>query len=709
MKYLFFFLLTFCTLAASAQKKTARHIPAPTKMDTLHISLHLKAQNYGDSIVVRWAPGNSVSWLLSQKNGFLLKRKVFRKGQKNVFTLVDSSSKIISPWKLDTWGNYFKSSHDSLSAVAAQIVFAKTVAFDNGKQGNSFNNIAEKYNEQQSRFGFALLLADFDPAIADGLGLRFVERQVRKDLYYLYTLVPAQTRANVSIDTGRALISGSQIYAHEKFSAITAIAGDRTIRLYWNSNMTTNNFSGFIIERSSDGKIFSRLNRLPFVSFKAGKEKNKPVEFNDSVSQDYKNYYYRVTGINAFGDHSDPSPVLVIHAVDLTAPHYPVISSIKNMKGSGAIQLQWIKKEKEKDFKGYVVGRSTNLKGPFIPISNDFLPFETNSFTDDHPSSDAPNYYIVAAVDTAGNAGRSMPAYMNVEDHMPPAQPVGLTGKIDSNGHVSVHWNWGKEADLAGYKIFFANAPDHQFTPLTSDLVTDSLFTDSITLKTLTKKIYYKVIAYDRSMNPSPSSAVLVLDKPDKVPPVSAIIKEFRVTDSAVIIRWYPSASKDVAQQILYRKQDNSGEWISVSRFKPKDSVFTDKSVASKQNYIYSIETIDSSGLHSGKSFPLHVYVYGKGYKNEIKKFEVVMAQDKNTVSMHWVVPAGEISYYILFKGRDNKGLKMAGNIPGGNTGYEDKTMPGTYQYAIKAVYKDGEESALSDIKTIMLTEKEKL
>jgi hypothetical protein len=76
---------------------------------------------------------------------------------------------------------------------------------------------------------------------------------------------------------------------------------------------------------------------------------------------------------------------------------------------------------------------------------------------------------------------------------------------------------------------------------------------------------------------------------------------------------------------------------------------------------------------------------------------------------MHWVVPAGEISYYILFKGSDNKGLKMAGNIPGGNTGYEDKTLPGTYQYAIKAVYKDGEESALSDIKTIMLTEKEKL
>ncbi len=709
MKYLFAIIFLSFAVAASAQKKTAKHAPAPKKTDSLHVSLRAKAQNYGDSIVVRWAPGNAVSWLLSQKDGFLLRRKVFSKGQKNVFALVDSSSTVIHPWKLDAWGNYFKASHDSLSAVAAQIVFAKTVAFDNGKQGNSFNNISEKYNEQQSRFGFALVLADLDPAIAEGLGLRFTERHIRKDLYYLYTIVPVQARANVSIDTARILIQGSGVYSRQKFSAITAIAGEKTIRLYWNSNATTNNFSGFIIEKSSDGKIFNRVNRLPFVGFKTGKDKNKPLEFNDSVSQDYKNYYYRVTGINAFGDHSDPSPVLVTHAVDLTAPHYPIISSIKNIKGSGAIQLQWIKKEKESDFKGYVVGRSTNLKGPFMPLNKDFLPFATNSFTDDHPLSDAPNYYIVAAVDTAGNAGRSMPAYMNVEDHTAPAQPIGLAGKIDSNGHVSIHWNWGKETDLAGYKIFFANAPDHQFTPLTSGLVTDSLFTDSITLKTLTKKIYYKVIAYDRSMNPSPASAVLVLNKPDKVPPMAAIIKGFRVTDSAVIIKWYPGASADIAQQILYRKQDSSGEWVSVSRFKPKDSIYTDRSVVSKHDYIYAVETIDSSGLHSGKSFPLHVYVYSKGYKSEIKKFEVVKSQDKNTVTMHWVAPAGDISYYILFRGTENKGLKMAGNIPGGNTGYEDKTMPGNYQYAIKAVYKSGEESALSDIKTITVSEKEKL
>ena len=701
MKYLFLFFILPLALTATAQKKAGKAVP-PRK-DSIHISLHMKAQNDGDSIVVRWAPGNAVSWLLTQKNGFLFKRKVFRKGQKNVFSLIDSSSIIIHPWSLNAWGNYFKSSHDSLSAVAAQMVFAKTLPFDKTKQGNSFNNLSEKYNEQQSRFGFALMLADFDPAVADGLGFRYVDKKVSKDLYYLYTVVPVEIRPYTKIDTGRVLVNGSLKYIPEKFPVIKGIAGDKNIKLLWNSGIGTEHFSGFVIERSDDGKKFARLNSLPFVAFKSGKDKDKPVEYRDSVPQDYKNYYYRVIGINAFGDHSDPSPVLTIHALDLTPPHYPVISSISAVRDDGTIRLEWIKKERENDFRGYVVGRSTRLKGPFLPISKDFLPFGITHFTDQHPATGAPNYYIVAAVDTAGNAGRSMPAYMNVEDHTAPAQPRGVAGSIDSSGRVSIRWNWGTEEDLAGYRIFFANAPDHRFTPLSQDLITDSSFTDSIVLKTLTKKIFYKVIAYDRSMNPSPASSILVLNKPDKVPPLAAMIKGFKVTDSAVMIAWFPSSSNDVARQVLYRKQDSSTGWTVLSEFRPKDSVFTDRQALSGHHYVYAIETLDSSGLRSGKSFPLRVYVYTRGYRGAIKKFELEKVQGKNIISMHWIAPSNDIRYYILYRGEDNRGLRMAGNIPGTHSDFEDKIIPGNYQYAIKAIYTNGEESALSDIKTIKI------
>ncbi len=701
MKHFLIFLFLIAGLGAAAQKKNNRQ--AQTKKDSLHIHIRALAEHVGDSIVVRWAPGDAVTWLLTQKNGFVLRRKVFTKKEKNVFSLVDSSSVMIHPWKLDAWGNYFKSSHDSLSAIAAQVAYGKTITLDNGKQGNSFNNISEKYNEQQNRFAFALMLADFDPAVANGLGFRFVEKQAKKDLYYLYSIVPAAISKNVYVDTGRVLLNGAQITARKNFPAVAAVPGDKIIKLFWDNHAAINPFSGYIVEKSDDGKNFRRINRLPFVSFKTGRDANKPVEFSDSVTEDYKNYYYRVSGINAFGDISNPSAVITVHAVDLTPPHYPIISSIKAISTNGHIQLQWIKKEKEKDFKGYVVGRSSNLNGPYEPITKDYLPFGTTSFTDENPSGGAANFYIVAAVDTAGNAGRSMPAYMNVDDHTPPAQPVGLAGNIDSVGRVTVHWKWGKETDLAGYKIFFSNAPDHKFTPLCKDLLVDTVFNDSITLKTLTKKIYYKVIAYDRSMNPSPASAILTLNKPDKIAPVAAIIRTFKVTDSGVVIKWFPSPSNDAAQQLLYRKQDTSSVWVLLSKLTVKDTLFVDRQVSSRHKYIYAIETIDSSGLHSDKSFPLRVYVYDKGYSGAITGFEVTQAQPKNNVRLHWVAPAGEISYYILYKNKDKSGLKMAGNIRGSDSQFEDKTAPGNYQYAIKAVYKNGGESALSEIKTIQV------
>ncbi|HRN56218.1 MAG TPA: hypothetical protein PLL71_07185, partial [Agriterribacter sp.] len=394
-----------------------------------------------------------------------------------------------------------------------------------------------------------------------------------------------------------------------------------------------------------------------------------------------------------------PSPVIAAMAVDLTPPAPPLITQIKNTGADGKIVFHWEKANKEADFKGYIIGRSANLKGPFDPLNDDLLSFDTHDFTDEHPGTNAPNYYIVAAVDTANNAGRSLPAYMNAEDHTPPAQPAGLAGTIDSGGKVSVHWNWNKEDDLAGYKIFFSNAAGDIFTPLGASLMTDTLFTDSIVLKTLTKKIFYRVIAYDRNMNASPASEILELHKPDIIPPVAAIIHGFNVSDTGVYLQWYRSASDDVAAQNLYRREDTSAAWSLLSALPATDTAYTDNSAEQQHHYSYTIETLDSSGLSSGRSFPLNVYVYAKGYTGIIKDFKV--NKNDSSVVLSWSSPGDGVNYYILFKGKNNEGLKMAGNIPGDKLHYEALTGKGNFQYAIKAVYKNGKESAVSDVRNI--------
>lgn len=702
-KYFLIILLLLFSFCSEAQKKnTQQRIGG--KDTSSHASMHIIAKNYGDSIVVRWAPGSAVVWLLSQKNGFVVKRMVLSKNRKNVYSMVDSSSIIIHPWTLDEWANAYKTTNDSMMAMAAQLLYGKTLAFNNDKQGNSITTIVDKYNEQQNRFGFALMIADFNPNVAKGLGFRLVDKKIRKDLYYLYAVYPAQQLKQIIVDTGRVLINASQKETVEKFSAVTVVRGDKVIHLFWKANAQKHSYSGYLIERSEDGKIFTQLNKLPYVSFENEKGQLKPVHYIDSVFKNYKIFYYRVSGVNAFGDHSQPSEIIAAKAVDLTAPEAPVITEIK-AQGEGKIHFKWQKDFQEPDFKGYVVGRSANMKGPFEPLNKELLPFSVNEFTDEHPSAMAPNYYMVVAVDTAGNAGRSLPAYMNVEDHTPPAQPVGLSGNIDSSGRVTVKWNWGKEEDLAGYKIFYANAPDHQFTPLTTELLTDTVYTDSINIKTLTKKIYYKVIAYDRSMNASLFSQMLTLNKPDVVAPMPAIIYSFNVTDSGVLLHWYPGVSTDVATQELFREKDSTRTWEKIAKLNARDSLYTDRSAEGGHVYRYSIQTIDSSGLSSERSFPLQVYKYNKGYNGSIQNFEATEegANNNKTITLKWTPPSNDVDYYILYKEKDHSGFRIAGSIDGNANNFKESVSGGSYRYAIKAVYKNGNESAISQTQPILV------
>ena len=718
MKSILVICLVLVPFGAFAQKKNSKKAPVNNTTDqkstlatvnkgagdTVRTSMRMIAQNYGDSIVVRWAPGDAVAWLLLQKPGYVLRRTVLSINTRNEYVVVDSSTLHVKPWILQEWANYFKATNDTMVAAAAQLAFGKSNEFLNNKDGNTINQLIEKYEEQKNRFTFALLLSDFKPGVATGFGFRYVEKGVKKDLHYLFSVVPAPADEPLISDTGRALIKGSEIFKKDTASNVSTIAGDKVIFLFWhNPPKYKSSFSGYFIERSEDGKIFKRLNTLPYLPQVKEGEENKPFQFADSVYINYKKFHYRIVGVNAFGDYSHPSNIAVAMATDLTGPVPPVITEIKNIKGESKIHLKWEKKNKEADFKGYVVGRSNTIEGPYDPLTTALMNTQITEFTDNNPIGGVPNYYIVAAVDTAGNASHSLPAYVQLEDLTPPAKPSGLKGNIDTLGRVTIRWDLGKEADLAGYKLFFSNSPDHIFTPLTGEMYEDTMYVDSIVLRTLTRKIYYRVIAYDRAMNASQASDMLELSKPDFVAPSAAVIHGFLVNDSSVTIQWNPGVSSDVAQQKIVRKKYPSENWETIAQVGSRDSVYHDTKTVPGIHYEYAIETIDSSGLSSGRSFGLKVVTYENGYKDEIKDFEVIYIQDKNKVSLKWKAPKGDISYYILYSARGNAGMSMTGNIKGNMLSYEESTSEGNYKYAIKAIYNNGSESALSEIKTVIV------
>ena len=696
-----------CSATLFAQTKA----PAATKKLSLKknvpdahapVKIHVTAKNYNDSVVVRWVPENPALWLLAQTEGYKLKRYTMKNSGKQ-FIVVDSLVRVIKPWTMQEWENNFKATRDSSMLVGAQLL----QDYSGGAKGKkSPTSIFDKYKEQQDRYGFALILSDMDRNIANGMGLRFVDNvKPISDNYYLYEVIALVDHGSMAVDTGKTSTSDIFKYHPDTMGAISYSPGEKSITLRWSAySKRGTKYSAYIIERSEDGRTFFPLTKHPYIYFdnkNKAKDNNKihgEISYTDSVKQDYRKYYYRVSGINAFADVSVASPIIEAAALDRTPPKSPEVFEHVNIPGTQMVSLKWRKRIHERDLKGYVVGRSTSFKGPFEPIVTELLSATDSSFVDRAPKLHQPNFYMVAAVDTAGNVGRSDPVYAAIKDTIPPAKPTGLTGEIDTAGNVYLHWHKGPEEDIDGYLVSFSNAPDHKFTTLSKGISKDTTFYTKISLRTLTKKIYYRVAAVDRAKNASPSSDVLALEKPDKVPPVAASITKFHVTDSAVSFSWVKSFSNDLKKQLIYRQDSLSGKYLLLATLDNTAQSYLDKTVLPGHYYVYTVESIDSSNLSSGKCFPLKVYVYvvlNAGNLNNLKA--VADTANKKTL-ITWDRPSTEVDYYALYQNVNGGSLKFIGRIPGKIIKYEAGIkQSGSYSYALKAFYKDGRMSSLTN------------
>jgi uncharacterized protein len=662
----------------------------------------LMGKNFGSSVVLRWAPKTSTAWDKANISGYHLYRFELDEKSNNPLTNeVQLTSAPLKPFSLDQWKKQFHP-EDSAAAVAAELLYGKKFETSQSKNGQlNWGEAYTKLADMENRLGIALLNADLHPEIATGMAWRWEDKTIQKNKLYYYMLVsPALDQQPA--DTASALVSTQQPYGVPEMLPVFAMPWDRTITLYWNKLVAAHLFTCYYLERSDDnGKNFYRLNSLPYIDG-SGKEKNDWIHFTDSIPQNYKLYVYRVRGVTAFGELSTPSLPVKLSGVDKTSPGSPANVKAENLKGS-QVKITWQKTTREKDLAGFLVGRANSSNGPFFPLDTVLLPPSAQSYVDKNAVTWDKNFYIVAAIDTAGNAARSMPAYAIIIDSTAPAVPVGLIGNIDTSGMVRLHWRWNKEMDLQGYNIYASNNA-HTFYILNSRYITDTSFVDTITIKTLTRHIYYRICAFDKAGNPSAYSKTLELIKPDIVPPVAPVINHFLVTDSSVVLRWALSSSDDVAKQMIWRKEKNESEWMLLDSLKKDSSTYVDRRVQKLKEYGYSITAVDSSGLSSEHSFPLHARVYDNGKRKGIESLQVSITAD-HTIRLQWVY--GQVDQkqirFIIYRNYNNGGLEVYKTVPGDKNEFIDATLSGKgdYQYAVKVATSDGGASELMSTQTI--------
>ena len=669
-----------------------------------HAEINLIGKSYGDSIVLRWAPTTPGAWSYLNKVGYIIERVSFKNEQDfdpSEYQMLTSTP--LKPLPLSEWESIVKEGPDQeLSAIAAQALYGKSF----NSTGNTLFDAADEF---MNRYSFSMLGADLSIVTSNALGLRYSDKSVELEKHYIYRIFPASPPQNYSIDTAYLVLQNLRNAPIPVPIIDQVYEGEGYINFTWDKALHQSIFSAYIIERSENNMDFEPLTNIPFINPESDNVATKTTVFQyvDSVEENYKRFYYRLVGISPFGEKSQPSEVIEAMGRDRTAPSAPVNVEAQQI-GEGIVEITWEVSEQAADLDGFYIGRGDDLDKNFQPLHDQMIPKDSTSYIDYESDKLGGNYYVVAAVDTAGNGSISMVSYAAVVDSIPPSPPVGFQGSIDSLGIVTLQWKLGEEIDLAGYMIYFSNSADHVFSTVNSAPLPDTIYTDTIQIKTLTRKVYYKLKSVDTRWNYSEYSGILELTRPDVIAPTTPVFSNYRLTKEGMWLEWIPSSSNDVSGYELEISKE--GETVKRIFIEKRDQVkryeYTYQNMDAGITYRFIVSTVDESGLRSAPSTPIQVTGIDLEEKVGIDDLTLTKSEDGKSISLNWSFhDADQIKRFVLYRSVQGSNFVTYKSIPPVKNSFNDTLLRKgiNYDYSIKAIYASGKETPFSNIVSIKL------
>jgi hypothetical protein len=668
------------------------------------------AKAYGDSIVVRWAPVDPTTWIRVNGSGWRLTRLDVSIPGHPVRTdlgtiLPEPEARMLAG--LDTTAERTK-----YLTVAWKMLYGKQTTTVRGVPRTPVEDWKGRHGALVLRYGLAMMAADYYPPAAEALGLRFVDRRVIAGGKYAYLITPVAPGEKGRIDSASVYLVNQRAGSEPAPQGLEAYGFDRKVEVRWQRRQT-GNFAGFFVERSDDGgRSWRALTKNPFNSTyipPTGNSKNDSMlarsrntilrdqqVYTDSIPRNYTDYSYRIRALNAFGETSPYSEPVIIRGRDLTPPPAPRIDSARNITGR-QIKLYWNNDRPVADLAGYFVNRGASAKGPFHLLTPQMLDKNAGSFIDTAAEGHAGNFYVVLAVDTAHNVAASAPVRGYLIDSVAPAAPAGVHGSIDSTGVVRLSWTANTEPDLLGYQVYFSYDSGYRFSQATKTVIPGNSFTDTLAMNFLNRKIYYKVVAMDRNDNRSAYSAAAELRKPVLIPPSPPVAGTVGVKEKEVDIEWFQSRGEGVTGYAVYRKGPDSA-WTRVGVVQADAAnvaVHFKDSIAYNTDYYYAAETMDSSGLHSARSFAVRVRSHGADSADAPKWFRAQWDATKHAVILSWNYSAAGDYFFVVYRGVNGGGLQAWHSFERGTPGGMDPgVQKGSYRYAVAVVHRDRDASS---------------
>jgi uncharacterized protein len=558
---------------------------------------------------------------------------------------------------------------------------------------------------KETVFAMLLLSAGPDKSLARLCGLYFEDIDYEKGKVYQYSVRikgSDDVSGRVEVHTEENDINGpmSELKGYEPYKR-TAVYLD------WEAKGIDYDYSGFWIEKSLDGKLFKAMNDLPHIFLRSQNESEKTrSDYLDSLVEEGNTYYYRIRGINHFGDLGELS-----NEVQVYIPRFLKgecrIDTVRADKNMRRIEGRFLFNNDGDigNLKEFILFRSDSMFFGFEAVAR--LEPDRNNFLFEYQSalySGDRNYFKVAAISQDDDTSYSYPYYFFTLDQEPPTVPTGLEGMVNNSGKVVLRWNKNPESDIRGYRIFMANALHEEFMEVTKVFEEDTVFPDSLGLYNLTSEVYFRMAAVDMNYNNSDFSEIVKLDKPDTIPPVPCVFKSYHQEKNGIGLKWINSSSGDAVKNVLLRSDKNEmltpiAEWTKDSIRRWIDSVGVDPG-----QLIYEIHTFDEQD-NLGKSELLTVQ-FEPGYRAGIDSLSAKVNREDKVVELKWSqVKPGEIYSVQIYRKKSEGKFRLIKTLRKEfESGYLDKDLSinNRYIYKVKLVYKTGHSSKMDNLVEVM-------
>ncbi len=649
----------------------------------------VKVRAKKDKILLRWGVNNKYAWKYGNQYGYTIVRTtVIRDGE-----ILSQPEKItlatIKPKPLAAWENFARK--NNMAAVVAQAIYGEDFEM-NDQKNNQVLQVIYQSEELDRRFGFAMFAIDQDFEVAKIAGLGYVDTQVKPNEKYLYTITSNVPKEVLEIKESGVYISPSE---EEELPAPSGFIGyfhKGSIVLAWDYDLLLNYYTSYNLEKSDDGNHFIKINKRPIT--KLADNNSSSIMHTDTVVQYNKKYWYSVVGISFFNEKSKPSKAIELIGYESlkSKPFFKENIDISDKE----VQLEWTFPAAEEVLvKQFNLLRAEDALGPYT-IVKEGIPPSTRTYN--YKQLERINFFKLNVIAKQGKNVMSSPNMVKPVDSIPPVKPLALIGTIDTLGIVKLSWQANTENDLKGYKIFRANRPNQEFTMLNKYSIKSTKYIDTVNVKVFNKNIYYKIMALDKHYNQSEPSEILILKRPDNIPPTSPVFDSYKQEDGKVFLKWVKSSSDDVAKEVIYRKtiDEENTLWEKIYETKADTtSFYLDKKIEKGKKYYYTLVAIDNSRLESPPSPPLAIDVIKILVKPAVKGLYANVDRENKQIHLFWRYKEDNVEEFLIYK-KKNKGVFTLFRTATADEKQliDNELSPNTnYSYGIKAIFKDGSVS----------------